>query len=292
MGRLSRNGISLAVCLFLLCGCSMLPRLRPPAPAPSRPVFVPAAPFWEKLAARRGALQSVKGLAHVQAVTGRGSVTLDDVVVVARQPQALRLEGIGPFGQPLFLFVTNGDGLELYLIRQNRLVRGRATSGNFQRLFGIGVAPQALVRVLLGDVPLDPLPTGGDLLYLQTEGLYLWEGAQAGPYPKYRVWFDAPGQNPMLFRTGGRVRCGGVASNLCGLPAAGRPPGSGSHRYRRARNAAPGNLAVHGRAVQRRGIRRPVSRAASTGNRHPGARGRPGLIAPPRAATAWVTRQT
>ena len=199
MGRLSRNGISLAVCLFLLCGCSMLPRLRPPAPAPSRPVFVPAAPFWEKLAARRGALQSVKGLAHVQAVTGRGSVTLDDVVVVARQPQALRLEGIGPFGQPLFLFVTNGDGLELYLIRQNRLVRGRATSGNFQRLFGIGVAPQALVRVLLGDVPLDPLPTGGDLLYLQTEGLYLWEGAQAGPYPKYRVWFDAPGQNPMLF---------------------------------------------------------------------------------------------
>ena len=199
MGRLSRNGISLAVCLFLLCGCGMLQRLRPPAPAPSRPVFVPAAPIWEKLAARRSALQSVKGLAHVQAVTGRGSVTLDDVVVVARQPQALRLEGIGPFGQPLFLFVTNGEGLQLYLIRQNRLVRGRATRGNFQRLFGIGVAPQALVRVLLGDVPLNPLPTGGDLLYLQTEGLYLWEGAQAGPYPKYRVWFDAPGQNPMLF---------------------------------------------------------------------------------------------
>ena len=199
MGCLGRSGISLAVCLFLLCGCGVVQRLRPPEPAPPRPASVPAGPFWEKLAERRDAVESLQGLAHVQAVTDRRSVTLDDVVVVARQPEALRLEGIGPFGQPLFLFITDGESLVLYLIRKSRLLVGRATRGNVERLFGIGVAPQALVRVLLGDIPLHPLPTHGDLRYLEAERLYLWEGTQAGPNPTYRVWFDPQSHHPVRF---------------------------------------------------------------------------------------------
>lgn len=199
MGRLSRNSISLAVCLFLLCGCGSLRLFSPPPPPPSRPATVPAGPFWEKLAERRNALENLKGLAYVQARTDKGSVALDDVVVVVRRAQALRLEGIGPFGQPLFLFVTNGESLALLLIRENRLLLGRASRGNFERLFGIGVEPQALLRVLLGDIPLNPLPTDGELAYRETEQLYLWEGAQAGPHSKYRVWFDPQAGYPVRF---------------------------------------------------------------------------------------------
>lgn len=201
MARLSRNSISLAFCLFLLSGCSALSLFAPPPPppAPSLPAVVPAAPYWEKLADRRSALENLKGLASVQARTGKGRVALDDVVVVVRRAQALRLEGIGPFGQPLFLFVTNGENLALFNIREDRLVLGRASRRNLERLFGIGVAPQALLRVLLGDIPLESLPTGGELAYRKTEWSYLWEGTQAGPHPKYRVWFDPQVRYPIGF---------------------------------------------------------------------------------------------
>ena len=199
MGRLSRNTISLAVCLFILCGCGSLKLPRPLKPAPSRPASVPAGPFWEKLAERRGALQNLKGLAHVQARTGKGNLALDDVVVVVERATALRLEGIGPFGQPLFLFVTNGESLALFMIRENRLIVGRASAQNLDRLFGIGVAPRSLLRVLLGDVPLSQLPASGDLAYVEADRLYLWEGTQPGPNPQYRVWFDPQELYPVRF---------------------------------------------------------------------------------------------
>ena len=200
MGRLSHSAISLAVSLFLLSGCGGSPRLLlPPEPAPPRPASVPAEPFWEKLAERRNALENLKGLANVQARTGRGRVALDDVVVVLQRAKALRLEGIGPFGQPLFLFVTDGENLALFNIRENRLIVGQASTRNLERLFGIGVAPRSLLRVLLGDIPLHQLPTNGDLAYQETERLYLWEGTQAGPNPKYRVWFDPQVLYPVRF---------------------------------------------------------------------------------------------
>ena len=200
MGRLSRNAISLVVSLFLLGGCSGLWPFSPPEPPPpSLPASVPAGPFWKHLTERRNALENLKGLAQVQARTDKGSATLDDVVVVVRHAEALRLEGIGPFGQPLFLFVTDGEWLALHMIRKNRLVVGPASARNLERLFGIAVAPQALLRVLLGDIPLNPLPTDGDLAYREEERLYLWESTPSGPTANYRVWFHPQGLYPVRF---------------------------------------------------------------------------------------------
>ena len=200
MGRLSRNAISLSACLFLLCGCG-LPWLGPPKPPPPPPLpaSVPAEPFWKQLAQHRSALENLKGLAQVQARTDRGSVALDDVVVVVRHAEALRLEGIGPFGQPLFLFITDGEWLALHMIRNNRLVVGPASARNLERLFGIAVAPQSLLRVLLGDIPLNPLPTSGDLTYREDEQLYFWESTQPDSEPIYRVWFDPQALHPVRF---------------------------------------------------------------------------------------------
>ena len=200
MGRLSRNTISLVLTLFLLWGCGGRRQVAlAPAPPPAFPASVPADPFWQQLLQHRVALENLKGLARVQARTDKGSVALDDVVVVARHAEALRLEGIGPFGQPLFLFVTDGEWLALHMIRDSRLVVGSASARNLERLFGIAVAPQALLRLLLGDVPLNPLPTGGDVAYQQDERLYLWESTQPAPDPTYRVWFHPQGLHPVRF---------------------------------------------------------------------------------------------
>ena len=199
MGRLSRNAISFAVCLFLLCGCGVLRLFSPPEPPPPLPASVPAEPFWNQLAKRRSALEDLKGLAQVQARTDQRRVALDDVVVVVRHAEALRLEGIGPFGQPLFLFITDGEWLALHMIRDNRLVVGPASARNFERLFGIAVTPASLLRTLLGDIPLDPLPADGGLAYLQDERLYMWESTPPGPGLNYRVWFDPQGLHPVRF---------------------------------------------------------------------------------------------
>ena len=198
MRCLSRNAISLAVCLFLLWGCSV-PRLFSPPEPPPLPVSVPAEPFWKHLAERRSALENLKGLARVHARTDKRSVALEDVVVVVRHARALRLEGIGPFGQPLFLFVTDGEWLALHMIRDNRLVVGPASARNLERLFGLAVAPQSLLRLLLGDIPLNPLPANGDLAYREDERLYVWESTQPGPNPNYRVWFDPQGLHAVRF---------------------------------------------------------------------------------------------
>ena len=180
MGRLSRNVISLAACLFLLSGCGIQRLFSPAKPPPPMPASVPADLFWKRLADRRNTLADLRGLAQVQVRTDRRRVGLDDVVVVIRQAEALRLEGIGPFGQPLFLFVTDGEWLALHRIRDNRLIVGTASTRNLERLFGLAVAPQSLLRTLLGDIPLSPLPTDGDLAYQEDERLYLWEKHAAG----------------------------------------------------------------------------------------------------------------
>lgn len=197
MGRLSRNAISFAVCLFLLCGCGNLRQVFRPKPSPSLPASVPAEPFWKQLAQHRSALENLKGLAQVQARTDKGRVALDDVVVVVRHAEALRLEGIGPFGQPLFLFITDGEWLALHMFRDNRLVVGPASARNLERLLGIAVAPQSLLRLLLGDVPLNPLPANGNLAYRKDEQLYLWESTQSDS--TYRVWFDPQALHPVRF---------------------------------------------------------------------------------------------
>ena len=200
MGRLSRNAISFAACLFLLCGCGSLRLFSPfKPPPPPLPASIPAEPFWEQLAERRNALQNLKGLAQVQAHTDERRVALDDVVVVLRHAEALRLEGIGPFGQPLFLFITDGEWLALHMLRDNRLVVGPASARNFERLFGIAVTPDSLLRTLLGDIPLDPLPAAGDLAHLEDERLYMWESTPTGAALNYRVWFDPQGLHPVRF---------------------------------------------------------------------------------------------
>jgi len=154
---------------------------------------------WEHLAARRQTLDNLKGLARVQLRASIRDATLEDAVVVLQRFEAIRLEGIGPVGQPLFLLIADAQQLSLYAPQEGRLLEGVASAENLMRLFGIAVTPTALQYVLAGDVPLATLPTTGEFVYRSRDNLYLWKGQVSSQPQVYRIWFEPYDLQPVRF---------------------------------------------------------------------------------------------
>ena len=198
MTRLVCGALSLGTLLLWLAGCHSIQNPWQELPPPPTPLSS-VAPVWEHLAARRQALDNLKGLAQVRL---RGSVrdaTLDDAVVVLQGFEAIRLEGIGPLGQPLFLLIADSHQLSFYAPQEGRLLTGAASAENLLRLFGIAVTPTALQYVLVGDVPLATLPTTGDFVYRSRDNLYLWKGQVPSQPQVYRIWFEPYDLHPVRF---------------------------------------------------------------------------------------------
>lgn len=198
MARLVCGTLSLGTVLLWMAGCHSIPNPWQGMPPPAT-LLSGAAPVWERLAARRQALHSLRGLAHVDLQAGIRHATVDDMVVVLQRFEAIRLEGIGPVGQPLFLLIANAHELSLYAPQEGRLLTGAASAENLMRLFGIALTPTALEYILAGDVPLVTLPTAGAFAYRARENLYLWQG-QIPPEPQsYRIWFEPYDLQPVRF---------------------------------------------------------------------------------------------
>jgi outer membrane lipoprotein-sorting protein len=196
MARLPYGALSLCGMLLLLVGCRGVfsPRSQPPAT-----VLSTAEPIWQQLAARRRAFHNLKGLAQIRWSNATHNVAFDETAVVLEGFEALRLEGIGPLGQPLFLLIADGQRFSLYTPQEQRLISGPASARNLERAFGLALAPEALQYLLLGDIPLVTLPEAGKVAYRRRENLYVWEGegTQAGEY--YRVWFAPSHLQPVSF---------------------------------------------------------------------------------------------
>ena len=198
MVRLLCGVLSLSTLLLWYAGCHSISNpwqgLPPPGTLLSR-----AEPVWEHLAARRQTLDNLKGLARVQLRASIRDVTLEDAVVVLQRFEAIRLEGIGPVGQPLFLLIADAQQLSLYAPQEGRLLEGVASAENLMRLFGIAVTPTALQYVLAGDVPLMTLPTTGEFVYRSRDNLYLWKGQVSSQSQVYRIWFEPYDLQPVRF---------------------------------------------------------------------------------------------
>jgi outer membrane lipoprotein-sorting protein len=189
MVRLSSGALSLCGLLLVLAGCrtALGPWRDLPPPAS---ILSTAEPVWQQLASRRRSFHNLKGLARVRFSTPTQNLSIEEMVVVLQGFDAMRLEGIGPLGQPLFLLITNGQRFSLYTPQDARLVSGTASAQNLSRLFGMALAPATLQYLLLGDVPLATLPGGGELAYLSRSNLYLWEGRPPEQFQDYRIWFE------------------------------------------------------------------------------------------------------
>lgn len=172
-----------ALLLLLLAGCATAP------PAPpldlSRPetVIPDAAHEW----------QTLRGLARVEYAgpAGQGGLTQ---VVVAALPDRCRLESLTPLGTVGGLLVVRGPEIRLHAVLSREYASGRATRESLERLTGLRVPPEPLLRLLAG---LPPLPVRWDdpRSRLAEEGTARRLETVAGPFWQ-RIWLPT-GSGPI-----------------------------------------------------------------------------------------------
>lgn len=105
----------------------------------------------------------VRTLEGVLALSGRaGQQTLRGRVRAGfERPASMRLEGVAPFGAPVFVLVASGDTATLLLPREQRVVRGARPEEILGALTGVALAPADLLAILTGCVVPSPRIVAG-----------------------------------------------------------------------------------------------------------------------------------
>ena len=79
------------------------------------------------------------------------------------RPASLRLDGVPPFGQPLFILAARDAETVLWLPRDRRVLRGAPPAAVLDAIAGVALAPADLQAVLTGCVTDAPEPVAGRL---------------------------------------------------------------------------------------------------------------------------------
>jgi hypothetical protein len=141
---------------FGLAACGM-PRVTLPGG-----VGTPAPDFAAAYAEARAACASVRVLQAELGLSGRAAgQRLRGRVLAGLIPDALRLEGVAPFGAPVFVLVADGARGTLLLSRERRVVRDAAPEEILNALVGIRLGPDDLRALLSGCVKAAAEPTAG-----------------------------------------------------------------------------------------------------------------------------------
>ena len=141
----------LAVLLFSLClyGCVRRPPARPTEPTPDLNRVL------ESVKQGKEALKSFRGIGTFKTVRRTGMKTVR-LVWIGSAPQNLRVEALGPWGQPSLTFVINGSRFFFHSRQDNRYFKGDATVGNLSRFVSVPVRAEDLFGLLSGQPPILP----------------------------------------------------------------------------------------------------------------------------------------
>jgi outer membrane biogenesis lipoprotein LolB len=118
----------------------------------------------------------LSGRAGTERISGRA-------VVGFESPDAMRLEGLAPIGQPAFILVSRDGNATLLLPRDDRVLTGANAGDILGALTGVALAPADLQAILTGCVTPEPTVASGSerdgWMILELEGgatLYLRRG--------------------------------------------------------------------------------------------------------------------
>ena len=209
--------VALGVVTISLSSCAPRPPVLPTGTGDPFPDY--AAAYGQATAACR----SVKTITVSLALSGRAATTklrgrIDGGFA---EPARLRLEGIAPFGKPVFILVADGRRSTLVLPREDRVLRDAPPDQIVDALAGVALGPDTLRTVISGcglsaGQPIEgrTFPNGWTAVSLGQGTMYLrrsagaWEvaastsGALTVLYADYasgrpatiRVRTDAPGR--------------------------------------------------------------------------------------------------
>lgn len=138
--------------------------------APPRPPSLPtgaAAPFPEFASAYTAATSGcadTKTFTAVLAMSGRAGRTKLRGRLEAgfASPASMRLEGIAPFGRPIFVLTASAERGTLVLSRDNRVLRDAPAGSIVEALAGVPLGAAAMRTIVTGcGLPQDDAPTAG-----------------------------------------------------------------------------------------------------------------------------------
>jgi hypothetical protein len=166
------RAVSLAIVPALLASCATpRPRL-PDGPGTPLPDFTP---LFETAVAECGQVQHLDALLRLRGRGGGARLnTRVRVRVGLSAPGSARLEGLAPFGAPVFFLVARPGEATLWLTREKRVLRDVPAADMLEGLVGVSLSPAALRSVLTGCLVEQPRPTTartiGDWIVVELTG--------------------------------------------------------------------------------------------------------------------------
>jgi hypothetical protein len=122
--------------------------------------FGDAAPAYAEATTTCGAARTLTAELSVSGRAGRVKLR-GRVLAGLERPDAVRLEGLAPFGAPAFVFVSKDGRATLLLPRDNRVLRDAPPAEIVEALMGVAMAPADLAAALTGcGVPLSEAANG------------------------------------------------------------------------------------------------------------------------------------
>jgi outer membrane biogenesis lipoprotein LolB len=113
----------------------------------------PAPDFASAYAAARASCESVSSIQAELGLSGRAAgQRVRGRILGGLVPGALRLEGVAPFGSPVFILVADGQSGTLLLSRERRVVRDAAPEEILNALIGLRLGADDLRALLSGCV--------------------------------------------------------------------------------------------------------------------------------------------
>ena len=186
MRRAAQSALLAAVAILpaMLAAASCGPRSIPRITLPTGP-GEPRADFASTFADATMSCRAVRSLTADLALSGSaGRQRLRGHVLAGFAPGALRLEGVAPFGAPVFILAAAGGRGTLLLPRDRRVVASAAPDAILEALVGVKLPPDDLMAVLTGCVKAAARPVsattygvewlavdlGGATAYLRRQG--------------------------------------------------------------------------------------------------------------------------
>ena len=156
--------LSFSFCLlpFALCLAVTACGVPKPVTLPSDP-GTPLSDFASVQAQVSSACAGVRTMRGELRLSGRaGNESIRGPVHVGfERPSSMRLEGVAPFGPPVFTLAGRGDSATLVLQREERIIRNAPPDAILEALTGVSLGPADLLAAFTGCVLPAPRPVAG-----------------------------------------------------------------------------------------------------------------------------------